>query len=191
MNDPTNDPANDAGDSLSPAEQARLDELPRRRTPPADLEDRIVSDLKAQGLLEKSRWTRPANAWLIAAAAAAVALFTGGMVVGQRVTVRDTSAVLAAVMGPDARASRAARVQETGSAYVRAVAALSQSGGGTQSVDSDGLEAATVALHAAALELARAAPDDATIALVLAVLQERLARVEREGATRPRATIWF
>lgn len=206
---------------LTPAERDALERLPRERIPPAHLEERVVGALQSEGLLHgpaavegaddrfrgpgKDRpdgpTGRPAaprrshflpwrarSGWAVAAAAAGLALFAGGTVVGQRMAVRDAGAAMAAALGDDP-ASRAARVQETGSAYVRAVAGLTDAG--ADGGDAAALEAATVALHAAALELARVSPDDTTIRLVLAVLEERLGTAGDEAAAEPRTTFWF
>lgn len=183
---------NDHDLDLTPDERDALGRLPRERVPPAHLEERVVGALRAEGLLggaaaaKGGRWNRAG--WLMAAAAAGLALFAGGTVVGQRMATRDAAAVMAVALGDDP-ASRAARVQETGSAYVRAVAGLSADGGAAG--DAAALEAATVALHAAALELARVTPDDPTIRLVLAVLEERLGSAAGDEVAEPRTTFWF
>lgn len=175
------------GDDLTPDERAAFAALPRERVPPAHLEERVVQALRRRRLLGERRRIagRP---WAWAAAAAGIALFSAGTATGQwlaaRSTVRAVSAVIEAGTG-----ERAARVQEAGSAYVRAVADLAGMGAASGEADS-GVEAARVALHAAALELARVRPDDPTIRLVLAVLEER---AREAGTDRPsaRTTFWF
>ena len=82
-------------------------------------------------------------------------------------------------------------VQAAGSEYVRAVARLAELAEGEDpGAAGPGLEAAQVALHAAALELALLSPDDPTIAMVLAVLERYQGQgAEQQGSVRQ--TIWF
>jgi hypothetical protein len=138
---------------------------------------------------------RPARtrtrAWLAAAAAAVVALFASGVAVGQWSAGRGMAdAVSAALDRAGDPAQAATQVQEAGSEYVRAVAHLAELAGDGDGQDvASGTEAARVALHAAALELARLSPDDPTLRLVLAVLEERAG--ETTDSVAPRKTIWF
>jgi hypothetical protein len=184
-------PDTERDDDLGPEEKAAFAALPRTQVPPSHLEDRIVDELHGRGLLVGSRGIRPVSRWLAtAAAAAAVALFAGGVTVGQWLGGRTAAGVVSAVLEQDA-AARALAVQTAGSEYVRAVARLSDlaetEGAG---VLGPGREAAQVALHAAALELARLSPDDPTMRMVLAVL-ERSRGAGSEGRGPVRQTIWF
>jgi len=178
-------------DELTQEERDAFAALPRQRIPPADLEDRVVDTLHSEGLLVEKRRVRTHPGWLATAAAAgAVAFFASGMAVGQWVGGQSTAQVVTAVLEQDP-VSRALAVQAAGSEYVRAVARLSDlmGSGDPQALD-PGREAGTMALHAAALELARLSPDDPAIQLVLAVLAERMgAGASQEGAVRQ--TIWF
>lgn len=179
-------------DDLTPEEREAFDALPREGVPPGGLEDRVVGALRHEGLLASSLpWARAARGvrgWLVAAAAAGLALFASGVATGQWMGARNTADVVSAVMDGDAL-SRALQVQQAGSEYVRAVAGLSDLADELEAEDlAPGREAARAALHAAALELGRLAPEDATIQLVLAVLEERSRRAD-EGAVR--TTIWF
>jgi hypothetical protein len=177
-------------DDLTLEERQAFAALPRERIPPGDLEDRVVGALRDKGLLAV-RGARPATGvrgWLVAAAAVGIALFASGMATGQWLAARSTAAVVSAVLDGDAL-SRALQVQQAGSEYVNAVARLSDLAEERGAEDlAPGREAARSALHAAALELGRLTPDDATIQLVLAALEERSRRQEG-GSTR--TTIWF
>lgn len=166
-------------DELTEEERAAFAELPRERVPPAYLEERVVGVLRHEGLLGP-RWRQARVGWVAAATAAGIALFAAGTATGQWMAADHGP-------GPDP-ADRAARVQETGSAYVEAVARLAEGGGTTPSA---GMEAAQAALHAAALELARVRPDDATIQLVLAVLEERAQPAGGAEEVPRRTTFWF
>jgi len=187
----------DVLDELTPEERAAFGALPRERIPPAALEERVVGALRAEGLLgapvtaARPAGPRRASSWLVAAAAAAVALFASGVAVGQWSAGRGMAdAVSAALDRSGDPAQAATEVQEAGSEYVRAVARLAELAGGGDARDvASGTEAARVALHAAALELARLSPDDPTLRLVLAVLEER-AETPSDSAA-PRKTIWF
>jgi hypothetical protein len=179
-------------DDLTPEEREAFAALPRERVPPGGLEDRVVDALRDEGLLASSfpraGAVRSTRGWLVAAAAAGLALFASGVATGQWMGTRSTADLVSAVMDGDAL-SRALQVQEAGSEYVRAMARLSDLADELEAEDlRPGREAARAALHAAALELGRLAPEDATIQLVLAVLEERSRQAE-EGAVR--TTIWF
>jgi hypothetical protein len=181
-------------DDLTPGEREAFAALPKERVPPGGLEERVVGALRNQGLLASSprraEGTRIWRGWLVAAAAAGIALFASGMATGQWMGARNTADVVSAVLDGDAL-SRALQVQQAGSEYVRAVARLSDLADDLEVEVEDlrpGREAARAALHAAALELGRLAPEDATIQLVLAVLEDRGRRAE-EGMVR--TTIWF
>jgi len=173
-------------DQLTPEEQDAFAALPRERVPPAHLEDRVVDALHGEGLLANPRALRTLPRWWMAVAAiGAVAFFSSGLAMGQWLGVRNT-----AVLGQDAVA-RAMAVQSAGSEYVRAVARLSELADGEDpGAAGPGFEAAQVALHAAALELALLSPDDPTIAMVLAVLERYQGQgAEQQGSVRQ--TIWF
>lgn len=191
----------DTGDDEVP----ELRDLPRERVPPADMEERVVAALRTEGLLASDPPVRAVEArsrpaprpsvrpWLAAAAAAGIALFASGVAVGQWMTGRGVANAVNAALDSNP-AEAATQVQETGSEYVRAVARLAELAlaqpGDTAEVAS-GAEAARVALHAAALELARVNPDDPTLKLVLAVLEERAGPPPDTTAAGTRRTIWF
>jgi len=189
----------DRFEELTREERAALDALPRERIPPAALEERVVGALRTEGLLagrgdSVARRGRGRPGWMAAAVAAGLALFASGVVVGQWNAGRGMAeAVSAALDHGGGPAQAATQVQEAGSEYVRAVAHLAELAG-TDAADHDvlsGTEAARVALHAAALELARLSPDDATLRLVLAVLEERVRAGADTTTAAARKTIWF
>ena len=179
-------------DDLPEAEAARFRGLPRERIPPSHLEDRVARALQAQGLLASRPAGRPRVRVgpLAGAAAAGVVLFGAGVATGQWVAEESAAGLVSAVPETES-ADRAARVQEAGSAYVRAVARLSElaEAGETEGLD-PGREAAHVALHAAALELARLSPADPTMRLILRVLEERV-RTTNHAGTPSRTVVWF
>jgi hypothetical protein len=183
-------------DELTPQEREAFAGLPRERIPSAALEERVVAALRAEGLLGNASpgarpAPRPMRPWMAAAVAAGLALFASGVAVGQWHAGRGVADALSAALDRTADPAQAAtEVQEAGSEYVRAVAHLAElAGDGRGSDVASGTEAARVALHAAALELARLSPDDATLRLVLAVLEERAGAAADSVA--PRKTIWF
>ncbi|MEJ2204536.1 MAG: hypothetical protein P8170_10535 [Gemmatimonadota bacterium] len=179
-------------DELTAREQEAFAALPRERVPPAELEERVVGTLRREGLLSpglpRPRVAPGIRGWLVAAAAACLALFASGVATGQWMAARSTAEVVSAVMDGDAL-SRALQVQQAGSEYVRALARLGDLADelGTEDL-APGREAAQAALHAAALEIGRLAPDDQTIQLVLAVLEER--RGPADGGA-DRTTVWY
>ena len=164
--------SNAAADESIGAEIRRLDE--GIRSAARDAEDRLVARLHEEGLLRpRSRVQRPTSGRGLVAAAMALALFSAGVATGQWLEGRATADVVAAALETEAFA-QAMAIQEAGSAYVRAVARLTEMvESGEVGAVGAGREAAGVALHAAAIELARLSPDDASIQEVLNVLDAR------------------
>ena len=139
---------------------------------PDDMEDRVVASLRARGLLGRPRLGfRHRRSRPLAALAAGLALFLGGTASGLGVAGRTTSHAFAQYDAMSA-VDRAASVQRAGTEYVSALASLSAS---PLAPDDPALRAAKevgrVALHAAALELARLDPGNPAIAQILAVLE--------------------
>ena len=196
---------------LTPEENTAFEGLPREAEPSRILEERIVRSLREEGLLspkapmEGSSRTGVGRGWGgvwkgLAAAAAAVLLFGSGVGFGERLGSRSTAQVFLEVREQDA-AQLALRIQEAGSAYVAALAALGELGleddaGGSPFSSSAGLdlrqgrEVALGALHAAANELARMKPGDEDILRVLRILETRRAR-EEGRLEDDRNTVWF
>lgn len=188
--------------------------LPREAEPSRILEERVVQALKEEGLLARGRlseaeapggpgkrgWLRP---WMpVASMAASVILFGSGVFMGQWMGSQSTTQAFMQVREQDA-AQLALRIQEAGSAYVSALAALSELGirprreadaaSGPSFVDSQveqGWEVAFGALYGAANELARLSPDDADVLRVLQILEERRRRDEG-WETENRNMVWF
>jgi hypothetical protein len=200
-------------EGLTPEERMAFQKLPREAEPSRILEERIVASLRREGILggraravEAPRftggrgWYRP---WMAAASvAASLLLFTSGILLGQWMGARSTTQAFIQVREQDA-AQVALRIQEAGSAYVAALAALGQiEAAGEGSGDSEvgppgvrsgvdqGREVAMGALYAAANELARMSPGDADVLRVLQILEDRRAR-EEGRADEARNVVWF
>jgi hypothetical protein len=199
---------------LTPEEEMAFQRLPREAEPSRILEERVVHALKEEGILggtgsmgrkvsrawRKSGWFRP---WMAAASvAASVILFASGVLMGQWMGSQSTTQAFMQVREQDA-AQLALRIQEAGSAYVSALAALGELGvrpqaeGGPGSGPSfagaqvqQGWEVAFGALYGAANELARLSPDDVDVLRVLQILEERRRRDEGWGAEN-RNMVWF
>lgn len=172
-----------ADEDLTAAERQALEGLPREAMPSRMLEERVVSELRARGLLGGRVRYRPwARLQIGAAAAASLALFASGLAVGQWMGARHTANAMLALQRQDA-ASTAVAVQRTGSAYLSALGALAQA-----STSSDPQEvararaAAQQVLHDAANEMVRLAPDDPVSAQILMGLER--ARIE-SASTKP------
>jgi hypothetical protein len=145
-------------------------------------------------------WFKP---WMAAASvAASLVLFASGVVLGQRMGSMTTAEAFIQVREQDA-AQLALRIQEAGSAYVSALAALGQLGAdGRGDVPADqnaslagvdlqqGREVALGAFYGAANELARMSPEDTDVLRVLQILEERQAREEGRGGD-DRNVVWF
>lgn len=198
---------------LTPEEEMAFQRLPREAEPSRILEERVVKALRDEGVLgarqvEANRtggatgatWFRP---WMAAASvAASLVLFASGVILGQRMGSLTTAEAFIQVREQDA-AQLALRIQEAGSAYVSALAALGQLGADfhmedrpSQSASLEGVdlrqgrEVALGALYGATNELARMSPEDTDVLRILQILEERQAREEgRSGDDRN--VVWF
>lgn len=193
-------------DDLTPDERDRLRALPRELDPDDSLEERTVRTLRAHGLLRAT----PARVfrfpvsplWLGAAAAACFVLFAGGFFFGSWMEARHTTQVVSAMHEQDATRA-AALVQQTGSAYVSAMAALASyaenkqqsapaSGArGTEATSAElaqGREVAVNALHAAANQLVRIAPEDPLAVQILSGMNKA---ARRDTASTTDRLVWF
>lgn len=162
--------------------------------PSALLEERTVRELRSRGLLRRKRIPIPA-AWLVGSVAASLALFATGVVVGQALNTRSTVRAVAAIQQQTDAAGAAAQVQRTGSAYVQALEALVTASHKTPSRGSDSLQArevALTALHEAANEVVRLAPNDPVVAKILQGIEQEKRQSQTHGA-RPseRKIVWF
>lgn len=178
---------------LTPAERRALDALPREADPGQLLEERTVKALRREGLLAASGTggasrdaydSSPAGRpwWqLVAGIAAAIALFAGGVSVGQVVGARQTADAFQTVF-EDGDALLAAQVQRAGSDYVAALAALAEAEGSAAADTSQALEVALTALWAAANEIVRLAPDDPLTARILQGFEARARDTYEPGA---------
>jgi hypothetical protein len=172
--------------------QARL--LPDVILPSALLEERTVRELRRRGLLKRKRSI--SSTWLAGSVAASVALFAIGVIVGQYLGTRSAVSVVAEMRSMNDAGAAAAHVQQTGTAYVEALAALvhaarqSQPGGPEAA---QAREVALTALHEAANEVVRLAPNDPVAAKILqGIEQEKEQR--QNGGSRPdadRQIVWF
>lgn len=188
--------------------------LPREAEPSRILEERIVRSLREDGILGQEsggraaqgpgsgsrNWYRP---WMaVASVAASLVLFASGVVMGQWMGSQSTTQAFIQVREQDA-AQLASRIQEAGSAYVSALAALSElrvAGEGNQGGEirgtlagadlQQGREVALGALYGAANELARISPEDADVLRVLQILEERRGREAGWGGD-DRNMVWF
>ncbi|HEU0298309.1 MAG TPA: hypothetical protein VFR37_02620 [Longimicrobium sp.] len=181
-------------DELTPELHSALQALPRERDPGQLLEERTVRALKDRGMIETARpggrIRRIPRSWLGGAAAAGIALFAGGVAMGQWMGARATADVVQAVQAQNERQA-ALLVQQTGSAYVDALeqmAALSDSG--RAATTAEGREVATKMLRAAAGELVRIAPDDPIAGAVLAGFQ-RADSARTAGSGQTQRVVWF
>ncbi len=181
-------------DELTPELRSALQALPRERDPGELLEERTVRALKERGTIETARpggrIRRIPRSWLSGAAAAGIALFAGGVAVGQWMGARATADVVQAVQAQNQRQA-ALLVQQTGSAYVDALEQLTAlSDSGRAASGAEGREVATKILRAAADELVRIAPDDPIAGAVLAGFQ-RADSAQAAGSGQKQRVVWF
>lgn len=164
-----------------------LDEMPMEAQPSTVLEERTVRELRRRGLLRRQR--RVPAAWLAGSAAAALALFASGVAVGQWLGTRSV------VVAQNNTASAAAQVQRAGSAYVQALEMLAntaqQQPAPQQSAQAR--EVALTALHAAANEVVRLAPNDPVATRILLGIEQarRQALPADARDSTARQIVWF
>jgi hypothetical protein len=179
---------------LTAEERRALDALSREREPGRMMEERTVRALREEGLLAptagSSGHVQPAarpdvrrSPWWRSAAAipAGIALFAGGLSLGQMLGARQTADAFQSVF-EEGDALLAAQVQRTGSDYVAALAALSGANGSAVADTSQALEVALTALWAAANEIVRLAPDDPLTARILQGFQAKAQESDDYGA---------
>ena len=176
---------------LTPVERAALEALPRERDPGRLVEERTVKALRARGLLYGPARARVRRLpWLAAGAAASVALFASGVAVGQWTGTRAIATSNAAEYRSVLEA--AAAVQQAGSAYVTALAALSQVADTTDVAAVDqGREVALTALYSAAVEMVQLAPDD-PVAMTIREGLDRARALSVRASDQPiERLVWF
>jgi hypothetical protein len=180
-------------DDLTPDLRNELAALPRERDPGRLLEERTVRALRERGMIEApagGRVRRIPRAWLGGAVAAGIALFASGLALGQWMGTRATAQVVAASRAPDTRQA-ALVVQQTGSAYVQAMARFAElSDSASAGQTAEGREVAARMLRAAADELLRIAPDDPLASAVLAGFQ-RADSAQTAGTAGKQGVVWF
>lgn len=168
-------------------------ELPDEVMPSPLLEERTVRALRKKGLLRRAR-SFP-TVWLAGSIAASLALFATGVVVGQYLGTRNTVQAIAQIQNSGDAAAAAAQVQQTGTAYVQAMAALVNAAQQNQSRGQDASQArevALTALHEAANEVVRLAPNDPVAAKILQGLeQQRMQAQPRTARPSDRQIVWF
>jgi hypothetical protein len=154
-------------DDMNAEERAALASLASGEDPGRAVEDRIVRALKDRGLLHTGRPVRNV-VWWLGAAAAALVLFGSGLALGEYHGGRRTEERLANARSTDVL-DAAMLVQQTGSAYVEAVARLAEiSASGQDTAHAQqGREVAVSAMEAAATELHQVAPDDPVAKMLL------------------------
>ena len=169
-----------------------LDELPRDGMPSVLLEERTVRELRSRGLLRRQRWL-PAS-WLVGSIAASIALFATGVAVGQWMGTRRAIETVATI-AQNNPAAAAAHVQQTGTAYVQALEALvnaANAQGQQQTNSAQAREVALTALHAAANEVVRLAPNDPVATKILqGIEQAKRQQQPREERDAGRKIVWF
>ncbi|HEY0154458.1 MAG TPA: hypothetical protein VGB92_20765 [Longimicrobium sp.] len=185
-------------DELTVEERVQLAALPRERDPGRLLEERTVRALRERGLVhapgKPRRVIRFHPGWLTGAVAAGLALFLGGLATGQYLATRNVDQVVAAVQAHDQRQA-AQLVQQTGSAYIQALATLSQVSNTTAGVQGQqGREVASSMLRAAADEVVRMNPNDPVATGILAAFDR--AGAQQRAAARPdtaakQRVVWF
>lgn len=181
-------------DDLTPEERTLFAALPRERDPGRLLEERTVRALRERGLVQAAvrprRVIRFHAGWMTGAIAAGIALFLGGLATGQYLGTRS----MTTVMEQHDQRQAALLVQQTGSAYVQALANLSQASNTTAGAQGQqGREVAQAMLRAAADEVVRMSPNDPVATGILAAFDRagvRKAAAAPDTASKERL-VWF
>jgi hypothetical protein len=182
-------------DELTPGERAAFDALPREQMPSEMLETRTVNSLRRLGVLsasgETARWRVPPS-WPGIAIAASIAVFASGVVVGQYLGGSHSAQTIAAIHEADTREA-AAIMQQTGSAYVAALSSLAESADTMKTGrNAQTREVAIRALHAAANEVVKIAPNDPIAVNILRGFdRERRQESQTAGQPAQRQVVWF
>jgi hypothetical protein len=200
----------------TPREREALDRLPREADPGRLLEEKTVAALRARGHLAGAPGAESASrshgrpvgstrrgdrprvrgvqpAWWAAGIAAALALFFGGLALGQARSATAAHDLVVALRTADA-AERPSLVQQTGSLYVDAVASLATlRAQGDEAAVGTGVEVGLAALYAAAYEMARLHPEDPRLRQVLEALDPGgvAGGAGAGGATESDGLHWF
>lgn len=165
--------------------EVRLARAPREAEPPRDLWPKVARAIAAEPAAASESATadgarpRRLEPRLPLQIAAALALFAGGVLVGQRWGEPHDVESRAAELAPGGDLAAAAEVQRTGSAYVSALSRLDESTGRLER--EQGVDAALSTLQGAAYELVRLRPDDPQAGRILYTVSE--ARGDGEGPT--------
>lgn len=188
---------NDRDDELTPELRDALRSLPRERDPGRLLEERTVRSLRERGMITApapgGQIRRIPRAWLGGAVAAGIALFAGGLATGQWMGARAATEAVQAVRAQNAPQAALA-VQETGTAYVQAMARFAElsNAAAAPQQSAQGREVAVRMMRAAADELLRIAPDDPIAAAVLAAFQRAdSAQAQVARPDEKQRMVWF
>jgi hypothetical protein len=163
--------------------EARLARAPREAEPSRDLWPGLARAIAAEPVAEEKPptaigvWERRLAPRLPLQIAAALALFAGGIVVGQR--WGETPRMETPPPAPAGPLAAAAEVQRAGSAYVSALSRLDEKAGPLER--EQGVDAALSTLQGAAWELVRLRPDDPQAGRILYTVSE--ARTDGEAPT--------
>jgi hypothetical protein len=179
-------------DELTPELRDALAALPRERAPGRLLEERTVRAMRAEGMLAEPapRRIRFPRAWMAGAAAACLALFTSGVALGEWMAMRSSQRMLATVQAENTKQA-ALLVQQTGSAYVSALANLQQvADSANPRQRRQARDVAVQALRSAATELVRIAPDDPVASGILAGF-ERSQTASADSTARRTEVVWY
>lgn len=165
----------------------QVDALPRELKPSDILEERTVRALRDAGLI--GRRLTLTRGWMAGGVAAAIALFTTGLAIGQWTAQRNAADMFVAQQNANMQQT-AALVEKAGNAYVQAMASLAESQQPRTSADAlYARETALTILHQAANQMVRIAPNDPVAVNILQGLDQ--ANTRPPERRKGRRVIWF
>lgn len=173
-------------EDLSPGERAAFETLSRARSPDPAVEERIMKQLRAGGIL---RSTGASGAMrtrrTLLAAAAAIAIFFAGFGTGRSAGGRSADTAVD-------RGATYERIRNAGLAYVAALSQIPDTTAVESPVTLQQREAMVSVLGAVAAEVLRLYPDDPLAASILAGLEWRRRRTDdTPAAAQARRVAWF
>ena len=175
-------------DELTREEREALKALPREKEPGELLEERVVHNLRARGILGRGRRISLVltPAWVSAAAAALLAIIIGSFSFGQWAGSRQTTEAMMAIQKYD-NLRLAAEVQRTGTAYITALNTLVENlEGQDPELQAQGRQVAISALYAAADLVVNIAPDEPVAQNIVWVLDQSQQTSEESESPPPK-----
>lgn len=170
-----------------------LADLPRARWPRPDLEDEVVAALRERGYIASPRASAVRGPWrYMVAAAAAIAFFASGVLVGQTLEASEVGQPgVAVASAPDAQRS-IADVQRASNELVSTLARSAEASQSDPILAANLKQAAVFGLHAIASEVVRIVPGEPVASDIMSGFARAVAsQVGPDNGTVEGHVVWF